>query len=122
MVRAGKHNLGHATVRVESSMVQLRYLLEKETSPLALLCNAMGVSRAGRSYVEDLDSLLAGRLAVSQFPAELMGVIHSGHPTIAGELTYPHFNPLLYMQVCVCVCGGGVMCVLCVRVCVFRER
>ena len=119
---AGKYNLGHVTVCVQSSMVQLRCLLQKETSPLKLICNAMGVSGASCSDVEELDSALAQRLTVSQFPSGLLGVMHSDDQATAGELMLLHFFTLCYKFMCECkthiiyTCVCGCVCV-CVCVC-----
>ena len=115
-VLAGKHNLGHVTVCVQSRMVQLRCLLQKETSPLKLICNAMGVSGASCSDVEELDSVLARRLTVSQFPSGLLDVMRSDDQATAGELRPLRFYPLLFMF----ECKTHIHLCVCVSVCVFR--
>ena len=124
---AGKHNLGHVTVCVQSRMVQLRCLLQKETSPLKLICNAVGVSGVSCSDVEELDSVLARRVTVSQFPSGLLDVMRSDDQATAGELRPLHFYPLLFMFECkthihLCVCVCVCMCVqMCIHVHVFTH-
>ena len=99
-VLAGNRSLGFFSVRVESRMEQLHSLLLLETSPLTLMCKAMGVWAAGCSDVEELDSMLAQRLTVSQFPSGLLDVMRSDDQATAGELTFPRFYPLLFMFEC----------------------
>ena len=99
-VLAGKRSLGFVSVHVESRMEQLHSLLLLETSPLTLMCKAMGVSGAGCSDAEELDSMLAQRLTVSQFPSGLLDVMRSDDQATAGELTFPRFYPLLFMFEC----------------------
>ncbi|KAL8561781.1 hypothetical protein ACOMHN_010715 [Nucella lapillus] len=73
-----ERNLGKASLQVRSSMEQLRYLLEKETSPMSVLCRVLGVSRTTTSSeTEEFDSMLAKRLSFCQFPTALTNILHS---------------------------------------------
>ena len=85
MVLSGEHNLGCGSVHIHSRMELVRSLLLKETSPLKLLCSAMGVTGVRSSETEELDSLLGRRLAVSQFPSGLMSLLRSEDQGTAGN-------------------------------------
>lgn len=78
MVLAGNHCLGNGCLLIQSRMEQLQYIFEKETSPLTLLWDALGMSEL-RSHVgaEELDSLLAKKLSVMQLPPSLQKILIS---------------------------------------------
>ncbi|XP_025097372.1 uncharacterized protein LOC112565798 isoform X2 [Pomacea canaliculata] len=74
-VMTGEQTLSQLTLTIQTRLEQLAALLEQETSPLALLCSAMGLPSAKYSSNEELDSLLASRLEAVQYPQTLSTIL-----------------------------------------------
>lgn len=77
-----EHNLGKTSLQVRSTLDQLHYVLQKETSPLTVLCRALGISgTTTSSEMEEFDSMLAKRLAFCQFPTALTNILYPDDQT-----------------------------------------
>ncbi|XP_076441510.1 uncharacterized protein LOC143280662 [Babylonia areolata] len=119
-----EHNLGSGTFRVRTAMDQLRCLLEKESSPMTVLCKAMGVSGSRLSEMEEMDKMLAKRLAFSQFPKGLTNVLQPDDQS-AGDQASSQWPTLLHFaaefnltQVCEeLLCYPGMIHAACMENC-----
>lgn len=82
----GEQTLSQLTLTIQTRLEQLAALLEQETSPLALLCSAMGLPSAKYSSNEELDSLLASRLEAVQYPQTLSTILSADEHLSSGKL------------------------------------
>lgn len=95
-VLSGEHILGNGSVDIQSRLEQLACILRSEISPLTLMCSAMGVSTARRSEAEELDTVLAAKLAGVNLPLGLTSLLMPDEHNTTGEQENSRWPTLLH--------------------------
>ena len=85
-LKCNDHIIGEGTFEVCSRLEQLRKVIEKETSPLSFICQALGITDNPSTQMTELDTTLAKKISLSQVPVSLKHILTSEESTNLGNV------------------------------------